>query len=75
MTVSYLNPCPLHFSLYTAPLAKQGAVGNTPLHFACLLEKPEHAIVLLEFGADANVVNEHGQTALQLVPKSAVMSV
>lgn len=52
----------------------QGSRGNTPLHFACLLEKTKQAELLLEFGAQPDARNEHGQVPLQLLPGSAVPS-
>lgn len=55
----------------TALLAEDSK-GNTPLHFACLFEKPKHAMLLLEYGADPLAVNVHGQTPLELLPTDAV---
>jgi hypothetical protein len=55
-------------------LKQEGAVGNTPLHFACLMEKQKHTELLLEFGADVMAVNEYGQYPLQLLPRDAVRS-
>eukprot|EP00607_Mallomonas_marina_P002193 CAMPEP_0182435656 /NCGR_PEP_ID=MMETSP1167-20130531/76949_1 /TAXON_ID=2988 /ORGANISM="Mallomonas Sp, Strain CCMP3275" /LENGTH=309 /DNA_ID=CAMNT_0024626935 /DNA_START=76 /DNA_END=1005 /DNA_ORIENTATION=- len=56
-------------------LLQEGAAGNTPLHFACLLEKLDHATLLLEFGADPLAVNQYNMTPLQLLPRSAVAAV
>lgn len=55
-------------------LKQEHAVGNTPLHFACLMEKQKHTELLLEYGADVMAVNEYGQYALQLLPRDAVRS-
>ena len=55
-------------------LKQENAVGNTPLHFACLLEKQKHTELLLEYGADPMAVNEYGQYPLQLLPRDAVRS-
>lgn len=52
----------------------QGSAGNTPLHFACMLEKGKHAALLLEYGAVPDARNEHGQTPLDLLPRDAVRS-
>lgn len=57
-----------------ASLKQEGAVGNTPLHFACLMEKQKHTELLLEYGADVMAVNEYGQYPLQLLPRDAVRS-
>jgi len=57
-----------------ASLKLEGSVGNTPLHFACMLEKTKHTELLLEYGAVPNVRNEHGQTPLDLLPRDAVRS-
>eukprot|EP01041_Mallomonas_annulata_P000184 gene184-317_t len=56
-------------------LLQQGARGNTPLHFACLMEKAEHAAQLLEFGANTQAVNEWGMTPLQMLPGGTVPSI
>lgn len=58
-----------------ASLLQKGAYGNTPLHFACMLEKVSHAELLLEYGANISAVNEFGKKPLDLVPKDAVPSV
>jgi hypothetical protein len=55
-------------------LKQENAVGNTPLHFACLMEKQKHTELLLEYGADVMAVNEYGQYPLQLLPRDAVRS-
>mmetsp|Transcript_16077 Transcript_16077/g.24231 ORF Transcript_16077/g.24231 Transcript_16077/m.24231 type:complete len:317 (-) Transcript_16077:184-1134(-) len=55
-------------------LTQKDAVGSTPLHFACMLEKSKHAELLLEYGADVMAVNEHGQYPLQLLPRDTVTS-
>lgn len=51
-----------------------GSIGNTPLHYACFLEKPKHAEALLEYGANLHAINEHGQNPFQMIPKDAVRS-
>jgi hypothetical protein len=48
-------------------LISEGASGNTPLHYACLLGKYQHAEILLEYGADPNATNEHGQMPMHLL--------
>ena len=48
---------------------------NTALHYACMLEKPKHAEILLQYGANPFAVNTYGNTPLQLLPTSAVPSV
>jgi hypothetical protein len=55
-------------------LSQEGAKGNTPLHFACLMEKQKHTELLLEYGANPMAINEYGQYPLQLLPKDAVRS-
>jgi len=55
-------------------IMQEGSRGNTPLHFACLLEKSKHAELLLEYGAHPFVYNQHGQTPLNLLPNDAVRS-
>lgn len=57
-----------------AVVAQDGSRGNTPLHFACMLEKVKHAELLLEYGAQPFVYNEHGQTPFNLIPADAVRS-
>ena len=52
----------------------QGSRGNTPLHFACLLEKSQTAEALLEYGANPYAENEHGLIPFQLIPKEALRS-
>ena len=52
----------------------EGSRGNTPLHYACFLEKPKHADTLLEYGANPYTKNEHGLNPFQLIPKDAVRS-
>jgi hypothetical protein len=51
-----------------------GSRGNTPLHYACFLEKPKHAEALLEYGANLYATNEHGQNPFQMIPKDAARS-
>lgn len=57
-----------------ANFSLQGSKGNTPLHYACLLERTKHAELLLEYGALPDARNEHGQRPLDLVPRDAVRS-
>ena len=57
-----------------AAVKQDGGRGNTPLHYACMLEKVKHAGILLEFGANPDASNEFGQTPLELVPRDAVRS-
>lgn len=60
------------YFLYLSAL--QGSRGNTPLHFACLLERTKHAEMLLEYGATPDARNQHGQKPLDLLPRDAVRS-
>lgn len=53
-------------------ILQEGSRGNTPLHYACMLEKTKAAELLLEFGANPLSRNEHGQTPLQMVPPDAL---
>lgn len=57
-----------------AHVLQEGSRGNTPLHYACLLEKFKHIEILLEHGADPMAQNQHRQTPLQLVPKDVLRS-
>lgn len=57
-----------------ARITQEGSKGNTPLHFACLLEKVKHAEALLEYASNPLALNEHGQSPLQLLPNDAVRS-
>lgn len=72
---------PKMFSTFQALLKKgadpniRGPNKNTPLHIACLLEKPKYAEILLEYGASLSSENEFGQTPSQLVPRDATPSV
>lgn len=59
----------------TAQVQQAGSRGNTPLHFACMLEKTKHIELLLEYGGNPVAKNEHGLTPLQLLPRDAVSSV
>ena len=51
-----------------------GSKGNTPLHYACYLEKYKHAEALLDYGANPYAINEHGENPFQMIPKDAVRS-
>lgn len=55
-------------------IQQEGTSGNTPLHYACLLEKVKHAELLLEYGANPYIKNEHGQIPYQMIPSNAVPS-
>lgn len=57
-----------------AIILQEGSRGNTPLHFACLLENTKVIELLLEHGANPMMVNQFGQTPLQLYPSDAVRS-
>ena len=50
----------------------EGSRGNTPLHYACFLEKIRHAEALLEYGANPHAVNEHGQQPHHLLPTTVL---
>jgi len=52
-------------------LSLPGAMDNTPLHIACLLEKPKHAELLIEYGASPYVENEYGQKPHDMIPSNA----
>ncbi len=52
----------------------QGTRGNTPLHYACLLEKIKHVELLLEYGAIPDARNQYGQVPLQMLPGNSVRS-
>lgn len=43
-------------------IRQEGSRGNTPLHFACMLEKPKHAELLLSYGASPRAENQFGMT-------------
>jgi len=55
-------------------LKTEDSAGNTPLHFACLMEKMKHIELLLEYGADPEARNQYGQSPIDLVPADAVRS-
>jgi ankyrin repeat protein len=55
-----------------AVILQESSRGNTPLHYACMLEKVRHAELLLEYGADPLAKNKHGQMPLQMVPTNAL---
>jgi len=52
----------------------EGSIGNTPLHYACFLEKLKHAEALLEYGANPFATNQHGQNPFQLIPVNMLKS-
>ncbi len=56
-------------------IQENGSKGNTPLHLACLLEKPDHAELLLQNGANPLSINEHGARPFSMIPRDAVTSV
>lgn len=65
----------IHHLFYLPPFhLLQGSYGNTALHYACLFERTKHAELLLEYGAQPEARNEHGQRPLDLVPRDAVRS-
>ncbi|PAA53095.1 hypothetical protein BOX15_Mlig004154g2 [Macrostomum lignano] len=49
---------------------KQNASGNTPLHIAALCENPELLALLLRHGADFNVMDANGKTAIDLLTET-----
>jgi len=55
-------------------VTQDGSRGNTPLHYACMLEKVKHATLLLEYGANPYLQNEHGQIPYKMIPGDAVVS-
>lgn len=55
-------------------LCMQGARGNTPLHYACLLEKEKHAAMLMKYNANPFLLNQYGQRPYDMIPKDAVAS-
>ena len=55
-------------------VTQDGSRGNTPLHYACLLEKVKHATMLLEYGANPYLKNEHGQIPYKMIPGDATTS-
>lgn len=55
-------------------ILQDSSKGNTPLHYACLLSKIKHIELLLEYGADPMIKNQHGQAPLQLLPGDTVRS-
>jgi len=50
-------------------LSLQDPLGNTPLHLAIQNENDSMALHLLEHGADPNIFNINGQTALMNAAK------
>lgn len=56
-------------------LLQEAGKGNTPLHFACLLEQPKHIAILLNYGADPYAENAEGKNAFELLPQDASPSV
>lgn len=55
-------------------LLQEGSEGNTPLHLACALEKPLHAKLLLEYGANRTALNANRLRPLDMLPQDAVYS-
>jgi len=55
-------------------ILQEGSRGNTPLHFACLLEKVKVIEILLEHGANPLSLNQYGQSPLQVLPVETVRS-
>lgn len=55
-------------------VAQDGSKGNTPLHFACMLEKVKHAELLLDYGANPYLKNEHGLVPFRMIPRDVVAS-
>lgn len=55
-------------------VTQEGSTGNTPLHYACLLEKVKHATMLLEYGANPHLRNEYGQIPYNMIPSDATIS-
>ena len=49
--------------------------GNTALHEACMRESQDLVALLVKFGADMNVSNREGKTALQLLPPNRPFSI
>ena len=47
-------------------LNAQNSSGNTPLHWAIINNKVESAQALLDLGTDANLINEKGETPLDI---------
>lgn len=41
---------------------------------ACLLEKPKHARILLEYGANPIALNQYNMSPLQMLPADSLMS-
>jgi len=77
--VQYAGPDVLQSLLYrgadpnTIILTDSGK-GNTPLHFACLLEKIKHADLLIRYGASVRTLNAYGQEPYSLIPKDTPQS-
>ena len=55
-------------------ILQESSKGNTPLHFAVMMEKTDHIELLLDAGADPNAVNEYGQKPLDMLPKEMTQS-
>lgn len=58
--------------IYHAPVNIQDMDGNTPLHFATLCEEEDLVKLLLEHKADATIVNEDGETSIELAEGTSV---
>lgn len=55
-------------------ILQESSKGNTPLHFAVMMEKTDHIELLLEAGAGPDAVNEYGQKPLDMLPKEMTQS-
>jgi ankyrin repeat protein len=65
LSAALMNPENTAFDLLLAHKAdpnRADAIGNTPLHVAAQVHKPECVIRLLETGADATLKNQRGDT-------------
>lgn len=72
--VQYGGPDVLQSLLYRGAdpntiIMSDSGKGNTPLHYACLLEKIKHADLLIRYGASVRVLNSYGQDPYSLIPK------
>ena len=77
--VQYAGPDVLQSLLYrgadpNAVIISDSGKGNTPLHFACLLEKIKHADLLIRYGASVRTLNAYGQEPYALIPNDTPKS-